>query len=314
MSERSPGSEQLKLDFSAPSDIQRLLEENSRLRANIEQLQRQNSDLVTEIERLQQLVYSDKRKNVFSGNDAGVCRNVIDLSETRSPIHSSSVTRKSSISDKIVLFRSYFKGRQDVYAVRGSDRTRKAAYFTKRKYLGKENGKIIWGDNLPLTDEVLKNHLQDEKSPVTVGIYPLLLDETCWFLAIDFDKLSWREDTAAFLETCRSFNVPAALERSRSGNGGHIWIFFDEPVAAHTARMLGSTLLTRTLEKRHQIVWTHTTGCFPIRIRYQKTRSLVTWLPCRCNECLARKETACLLMPITSRIQISGSSSPRFEK
>lgn len=88
---------------------------------------------------------------------------------------------------------------------------------------------------------------------IGIGTYPLLLDETCWFLAIDFDKASWKEDTAVFLETCRKLNVPAALERSRSGNGGHVWIFFDEPIPARTARMLGSTLLTLTLEKRHQI-------------------------------------------------------------
>ena len=59
-----------------------------------------------------------------------------------------------------------------------------------------------------------------------MGVYPMLLDETCWFLAADFDKVSWQADAGAFLETCGLFNVPAALERSRSGNGGHVWIFF----------------------------------------------------------------------------------------
>lgn len=87
----------------------------------------------------------------------------------------------------------------------------------------------------------------------TIGVYPLLLDETCWFLAADFDKKTWQEDCAAFLETCREMGVSAALERSRSGNGGHVWIFFDSPVPASQARKLGCAILTRTMERRHQI-------------------------------------------------------------
>ncbi len=84
-------------------------------------------------------------------------------------------------------------------------------------------------------------------------MYPLLRDETCWFLAVDFDKKTWEEDASAFLATCYELDVPAALERSRSGNGAHIWIFFDQPVPAGIARRLGSLLLTRTMERRHQL-------------------------------------------------------------
>ena len=62
----------------------------------------------------------------------------------------------------------------------------------------------------------------------TIGVYPLVLDETCWFLAVDFDKRTWQQDVGAFLDTCREFGVPAALERSRSGDGGHMWIFLIE--------------------------------------------------------------------------------------
>ena len=87
----------------------------------------------------------------------------------------------------------------------------------------------------------------------TIGIYPLLLDETCWFLAVDFDKKTWQQDAAAFLETCREFGVPAALERSRSGRGGHVWIFFGSAVSAAMARKLGCAILTRTMERRHQV-------------------------------------------------------------
>ena len=84
-------------------------------------------------------------------------------------------------------------------------------------------------------------------------MYPLLPDESCWFLAVDFDKKTWKEDASAFLATCREFNVPATLERSRSGNGAHIWFFFERPVPAGAARRLGTLLLTRTMERRHQL-------------------------------------------------------------
>ena len=103
---------------------------------------------------------------------------------------------------------------------------------------------------LPLTDAVIEDHLLGKE---TIGVYALLPDETCWFLAADFDKTTWEYDSLAFLETCRQLNVPAALERSRSGKGGHIWIFFERALPAITARKLGCVLLTRTMERRHQV-------------------------------------------------------------
>ncbi len=86
-----------------------------------------------------------------------------------------------------------------------------------------------------------------------MGVYPLLEDETCWFLAIDFDKSSWQEDVGAFVETCRAIDVPVAVERSRSGNGAHVWFFFEAPVTASLARKMGCYLLTGTMSRRHQL-------------------------------------------------------------
>jgi superfamily II DNA or RNA helicase len=103
---------------------------------------------------------------------------------------------------------------------------------------------------LPLTNDAIRKHLTGKQ---TLGIYPLLPDEMCWLLAFDLDKKSWITDAAAFLETCRRFQVPAVVERSRSGNGAHMWVFFDRPVLAADARRLGCSLLTRTMEKRHEI-------------------------------------------------------------
>ena len=161
---------------------------------------------------------------------------------------------------KIALFRSLFRGREDVYAVRtqfkngdwgyvpASIRDWKAVLSADtaiRKKVDQKTRKL-----LPLTDDVVRQHLEGKQ---TIGVYPLLLDETCWFLAVDFDKKSWQDDAAAFLETCRDLGVSAAVERSRSGNGGHIWIFFDRGIAAATARKLGSLILTRTMDRRHQL-------------------------------------------------------------
>src|SRR6516225_9010360 len=77
--------------------------------------------------------------------------------------------------------------------------------------------------------------LRTEGQPFVAGVYPLLQDETCFFRAVDFDKAGWREDAAAFLETCHHLNLTAALERSRSGRGAHVWFFFEEAIPAALA-------------------------------------------------------------------------------
>ena len=86
-----------------------------------------------------------------------------------------------------------------------------------------------------------------------IGVYPLLDDETCWFLAVDFDKSTWTEDVSALVETCRRVGLPAAVERSRSGNGAHGWFFFSSPVQASIARKMACHLITETMSRRHQL-------------------------------------------------------------
>lgn len=163
------------------------------------------------------------------------------------------VTSKSSPEDKVKLFRSVFRGREDVYALRWDGRDGKSGYspacrrvwgkvFLKRSDEPKEY--------FPLTDQVIHDHLTGK---LTAGVYPLLNNETCWFLAADFDKTTWQDDVRAYLHTCAEWKVPATLERSRSGRGGHLWVFFEAPVPASFARKLGAAILTRTMERRHQL-------------------------------------------------------------
>ncbi len=176
------------------------------------------------------------------------------------------VTHLSSPSAKIALFRSLFRGRDDVYPRRfESRRTGKAGYAPAcanewvRGVCDKPRVKCAecaCRCFLPVTDDVIRWHLSgqhEEGRPFVAGVYPMLQDETCFFLAVDFDKQHWRDDTTAFLETCRVLGIPAALERSRSGRGGHVWLFFEEAVPAALARKLGAHVLTETMERRPDI-------------------------------------------------------------
>jgi len=176
------------------------------------------------------------------------------------------VTSKSPSSVKIELFRSLFRGRADVFPVRWENhRTGKAGYSPVcanewvRGICAKPQvkcGQCPHQAFVPVSDEIIAKHLRGggtRSGNFVVGVYPLLADETCWFLAADFDKEDWIADATAFLETCRQKGVSAALERSRSGNGGHVWIFFDEPVLASSARQMGAALITETMERRPEI-------------------------------------------------------------
>ncbi|MBN2595140.1 MAG: DEAD/DEAH box helicase family protein [Sedimentisphaerales bacterium] len=107
-----------------------------------------------------------------------------------------------------------------------------------------------------MTQEVIRWHLsgRDEGGrDFVIGVYPMLRDETCFFLAVDFDKTHWQQDAFAFLSVCRDMKLAASLERSRSGHGGHVWLFFAEPIAAGLARRLGANILTETMECRPDV-------------------------------------------------------------
>ncbi len=86
-----------------------------------------------------------------------------------------------------------------------------------------------------------------------MGVYPMLPDESCFFLAVDFDGQDWQEDATAVLQACRNWSLPAVLERSRSGSGAHLWLFFAEALPARLARNLGSFLLTEAMERRPDV-------------------------------------------------------------
>lgn len=165
-----------------------------------------------------------------------------------------------STAEKVALFRRLFQGRTDVYPVRWEGKTSgKTGYAPScandwvAGVCGKPRMKCADCTNrvfLPLTDSVIYEHLAGKR---TIGVYPLLPDETCHFLAVDFDEAEWREDARAFHQSCRELDVPAALEISRSGNGAHVWIFFASKVSARDARRLGTALISHTCSRTRQL-------------------------------------------------------------
>ena len=163
-------------------------------------------------------------------------------------------------ADKVKLFRQLFRGRPDIYPTRFvSNKTGKPGYAPacSNKFVRGvcELPKVKCGDCTrqafrPVDDAAVVAHLKGQH---VMGVYAMLDDETCWFLAIDFDKSTWEEDVRAVAGTARRIGLPVVIERSRSGNGAHVWFFFSAPVAATTARKMGCHLITETMARRHEL-------------------------------------------------------------
>ena len=161
---------------------------------------------------------------------------------------------------KVALFASLFRGREDVYPRFWTNErkgTKGWAPFCLNEWKRPlcQKPKVKCGECShqafgPVTPQVIQEHLQGHH---VIGLYPLLYNERCHLLAIDFDKGSWADDVGAFAETCRAVGLPTAVERSRSGDGAHAWFFFGEPAPAVVARRLGCYLLTETMSRRPEL-------------------------------------------------------------
>ena len=163
--------------------------------------------------------------------------------------------------EKVEIFMNYFKGRDDVYPYLSIDKNNpNIKYYIPacanewkkgicNKTMAKKCKTCQYRENKPLSKEVIYNHMYNNQP---IGIYPLLENETCYFLALDFDNKNTdndiKNDVLAFANICETYSIPIAIEKSRSGKGIHIWIFFDKNIRALTARKLGSLLLSKTME------------------------------------------------------------------
>jgi len=174
-----------------------------------------------------------------------------------------------SPDEKVVLFRRLFRGRIDTYPIRWESKAGKSGYSPACANEWRpgicEKPRIKCSDCgnrllVQLSDHIIYDHLAGRH---TIGVYPLLADDTCHFLAVDFDKTDWREDARAFQRSCTELGVPAALEISRSGNGAHVWIFFKSAVPAREARRLGTAMISHTCARTRQLKLTSYDRLFP---------------------------------------------------
>ncbi len=180
------------------------------------------------------------------------------LLDLRKQLQESSAIAPESSSyspeQKIAIFRSLFRGRTDIFASRWINKQGRSGYSVAC------NNEWIQGichkprvkcqdcnhrQFTELTDQTIYRHLAGHQ---VVGLYPLMHDNTCFFLATDFDKGQWQEEVKAMSKACLAFEIPHTIEISRSGNGAHLWIFFKEKVSAKEARLLGFGLLDKAME------------------------------------------------------------------
>ena len=185
---------------------------------------------------------------------------------------SANINKLSDPNEKIKLFMSLFKGRDDVYAKRWENKKKGIAGYSpfclhewKVGFCVKPQKSCTACQHKAYArfdEKIVEKHLRGHDSFVA-GLYPLLADETCCFLAIDFDDDDWQKDISALRDGCSDFDIPIAVERSRSGNGAHAWFFFKQPISAATARKFGTALLTYAMSKRHEIAFRSYDKLFP---------------------------------------------------
>ena len=236
-----------------------LLNENDSLKEEIKILKSQ-----LHLEKLQAYLNEASQHEIELSEDNPEQPEILDFPFT--------ITKNSGSAEKIKLYMSLFRGRDDVYAKRWENNKKGTVGYSpacgnewKPKICQKPKNscaKCKNQDYLPLNESVVDDHLRGRNNFVA-GIYPLLTNETCYFVAIDFDGEGWEKDITTLRKICSELDIPSAIERSRSGNGAHVWFFFENPITAFLARKFGSAMLTYAMNQRHEIQFKSYDRLFP---------------------------------------------------
>lgn len=250
--------------MNKPRTYEELLVDNQRL-------QIENERLCLEIERLKDLFLG---KSPSEYNTTKLDHEFIDN------IHKQKEKDGDlSLQNKVALFQGLFKGREDVFARRWYSKTSgKSGYQPvclnewNPQFCNKRQYKCAECPNRQLkalTYDDYYKHLEGKSAEGcdVLGLYVILTDNTCYFLCVDFDdKLcenDYQTDVQAFVNVCKDWNIPCSIERSRSGNGAHVWIFFNEALSATKARKMGNMILTEAMNKDGRVSFKSYDRIFP---------------------------------------------------
>lgn len=239
-----------------------MINDRAVLLARIEALEKENAALLLLLEKqgiARHQIGESTENQMLSSEESNA-----DQTTDAQPV----ITRNSPMSEKIALFISLFRGRTDVYA-RQWRKDEKVGYSPvcanrwNPSVCKKPNMKCADCPNTAyqsFTEQVAMNHLTGKQ---IIGIYTILPGDLCYFLAIDFDEADWKQDVEALRKVCASEHVPCSVEISRSGNGAHVWFFFDQEENAAQARRFGTRLLDQAMQSRAKLSFASYDRMFP---------------------------------------------------